>query len=82
MKTLMVDVRVRTNPEAFNLISFGVDSVVARNLWNTTAAECDPVTAKDRQLIEDALNQKTLRGFLPGVRSSRKPPLIVHSQMF
>jgi hypothetical protein len=83
MKTLMVDDRVRTNPEAFNLISFGVDSVVARNLWNTTAADsCDPVTAKDRKLIEDALNQKTLRGFLPGVRSSRKPPLIVHSQTF
>jgi hypothetical protein len=81
MKTLMVDDRVRTNAEAFNLISFGVDSVVARNLWDTKAA-CDPVSAKDRKLIEDALKQKTLHGFIPGIRSSRKPPLIVHSQTF
>jgi hypothetical protein len=83
MKTLMVDDRVRTNAEAFNLISFGVDSVVARNLWNTTDPKsCDPVTPADRQLIEDALKRKTLRGFVPGVRSARKPPLIVHSQTF
>ena len=44
----MVDERVRTNPEAFNLISFRVDSFVARNLWDTKAA-CDPVTAKDQE---------------------------------
>lgn len=83
MKTLMVNDRVRTNAEAFNLISFGVDSVVARNLWDTKASNsCDPVTPADRKLIEDALKQKTLHGFIPGVRSSHKPPLIVHSQTF
>jgi hypothetical protein len=83
MKSLMVDHRVRTNAEAFNLISFGVDSVVARNLWDaTTATSCEPVTATDRKLIEDALKRKSLHKFVPGVRSSQKPPLIVHSQTF
>jgi hypothetical protein len=83
MKTLMVNDRVRTNAEAFNLISFGVDSVVARNLWDKTATNsCDPVTPADKQLIKDALGRKTLHGFVPGMRSSQKPPLIVHSQTF
>lgn len=83
MKTLMVDKRVRTNAEAFNLISLGVDSVIARNLWDTTAVDsCEPVTDADRTLIEAALGQHKLKGFVPGVRSSQKPPLIVHSQTF
>jgi hypothetical protein len=83
MKTLMIDDRVRTNSEAFNLISSGVDSVVARNLWNSTAAGlCGQVTAPDQAMIENALKQKSLRGFLTGSRASRTPPLIVHSQAF
>jgi hypothetical protein len=83
IKTLMVNNRVRPNAEAFSLISFGVDSVVARNLWDTaTEASCDPVTSADRKLIEDALRRHSLRGFVPGLRSSQKPPLIVHSQRF
>jgi hypothetical protein len=83
IKTLMVNDRVRPNAEAFSLITFGVDSVVARNLWNTTTADsCDPVTSAHKKLIEDALQRNTLRGFVPGLRSPRKPPLIVHSQRF
>jgi hypothetical protein len=57
MKTLMVNNRVRSNAEAFNLISFGVDSSVVRNLLDTTTADsCDPVTSADKKLIEDALS--------------------------
>lgn len=83
MKTLMINNRVTTNSEAFNLISFGVDSVVARNLWNSTAADlCDPVSPEHQAMIEDALRQKSLRGLLSGAGSPGKPPLIVHTQMF
>lgn len=79
MKTLMVNKRVRTNAEAFNLINFGVDSVVARNLWDTAdPSSCEPVTAEHREKIEKALRQGKLRGFIPGATSSKQPPLIVY----
>ncbi len=83
MKTLMANNRVRPNAEVFNLISFGVDSGVARNLWDTSDPKsCQPVTADDRKAIEDALRRKSLRTFAPGERSPRKPPLIVYSQTY
>ena len=83
MKTLMVDKRVRTNAEVFNAISFGVDSVVAKNLWNTSdPTSCDPVTDHDRKLIEGALSRKSLRAFVPGERAPRRPPLIVYTQNY
>lgn len=83
MKTLMVNKRVRTNPEAFDLISFGVESIVARNQWDTTApTSCEPVTAKHKEDIEKALSRGKLHGFVPGERISRQPPLIVYSQTY
>jgi hypothetical protein len=83
MKTLMVDNRVRTNAGVFNAISFGVDSVVAKNLWDSTDPQsCEHVSDDDRKLIEDALRRKSLRAFVPGERTPRKPPLIVYTQPY
>lgn len=83
MKTLMVDNRVRPNAEVFNAISFGVDSGVAKNLWDTTDPKsCDPVTDEHRRMIESALARKSLRAFVPGERSPKRPPLIVYSQPY
>ena len=65
MKTLMVDQKVRTKLEVFNAISFGVDSVVAKKLWDSTDPKsCDPVTDEDIRKIERGLKSKTLNSFV------------------
>jgi hypothetical protein len=83
MKTLMVDQKVRTKPDVFNAISFGVDSVVARNLWDSTDPKsCDPVTDEDIRKIEGALKTKRLNSFALGSGAPKNPPLIVYSQPY
>lgn len=83
LKTLMVNNRVRTNAEVFNAISFGVDSGVARNLWDSTDPKsCEPVTDEHRRLIEAALAKGKLTSFVAGQRSRNRPPLIVYSQPY
>jgi hypothetical protein len=83
MKTLMVDQKVRTKPDVFNAISFGVDSVVARNLWDSTDPKsCDPVTDEDIRKIEGALKTKRLSSFVLGSGAPKNPPLIVYSQPY
>jgi hypothetical protein len=83
MKTLMVESRVRPNPRVFNAISFGVDSVVAKDLWNSTdPTYCAVVSDADKKLIEDAITTKTLRATARGADAYRNPPLVVHRQSF
>jgi hypothetical protein len=83
MKTLMVDQKVRTKPEVFNAISFGVDSVVAKNLWDSTDPNsCDPVSPEDISDIERMLSSGGSKPFIASNRSRRKPPVIVYSQPY
>lgn len=83
MKTLMVDNRVRTNAGVFNAISFGVDSVVAKNLWDATDPQsCEPVSAKHIADIEQTLRKGALKSFVVGSGAPKKPPLIVYTQTY
>ena len=83
MKTLMVDQKVRTKPEVFNAISFGVNSVVAKNLWDSTDPKsCEHVSAEDIGKIKRALKSGTLNSFVLGSGAPKNPPLIVYSQPY
>jgi hypothetical protein len=83
MKTLMVDNRVRPNAGVFNAISFGVDSVVAKNLWDSTDPQsCEHVSAKHIADIERTLRSGALKSFVVGSGAPKKPPLIVYTQTY
>jgi hypothetical protein len=47
--------RVRRNPAAFDAISFGVETSIARKLWDTTEPKaCETLTETDKKPDEDA----------------------------
>jgi len=85
MRTLMQNGRVSSDPSAFNAISFGVETAIARRLWDDPdPRKCDPVSPKDKALIEDALKSKSLRGltaFSVG-GAGPKPPVVIYQQVY
>jgi hypothetical protein len=89
IKTLMLDNRVQTNPFAFSAISSGVDSFVARDIWNSSDPNsCKMVSQKDRQDIMDAFHKAKISGrslftipFNKGA-ARPKPPVAVFQQTY
>jgi hypothetical protein len=83
MKTLMEDKKVRPNAGVFNAISFGVDSAVAKNLWDSTDPQsCEHVSAKHVRDIERLLRSSGTKPFVAADRARRSPPVIVYSQPY
>jgi hypothetical protein len=89
MKTLMRDMRVEENPLAFDAISFGVDSIVARNIWNSSEPKpCEKVSEEDKKLVKGAFHairrsSSNMFMFLPSkARDQLKPPIIVFQQRY
>ena len=83
MKTLMVDKKVRPNAEVFNAISFGVDSSVAKTLWDSTDPKsCEHVSAEHIRDIEGLLRSGGTKPFIARDRARRSPPVIVYSQPY
>jgi hypothetical protein len=82
MRTLMADKRVKTNPAAFDAISFGVETTIAENLWNS--GKCETVSAEDLAKIENAQRTKTLRMLSPFSTppANAEPPIIVYQNTF
>lgn len=81
IQALVKQERVPKNALAPGAIYAGVDSIVAKNLWDSRDPKsCDPPAAEVIRDIEDKLRRGTMRAALPS--PGDKPPLLIYQQDF
>jgi hypothetical protein len=81
IQALVKQKKVPENALAPGAIYAGVDSVVARNLWDSrNPKSCDPPDAEVIRDIEDKLRDGARRAALPS--PGDRPPLLVYQQDF